>query len=97
LVKELQDDRAIREVLARYGYNADVCRDEAYVNLYTEDGGIDLGLPERMRRYEGKAQIREFINDPPSHKDSHYGRRLHVNGNNLVTHIKGDEAVANSY
>src|SRR6516162_5565016 len=38
----LEDDKAIREVLARYGYNADQGRDNAYVNLFTEDGVLDL-------------------------------------------------------
>ena len=30
--KELEDERSIREVLSRYGYNADNGRDQAYVD-----------------------------------------------------------------
>jgi SnoaL-like domain len=38
----LEDDKAMRELLARYGYNADQGRSEAYVQLFTEDGALDL-------------------------------------------------------
>ena len=43
-VQELEDERAIRELLARYGYTADTCKDEAFVDLYTEDGTMKLSL-----------------------------------------------------
>jgi hypothetical protein len=41
-IRELEDERHIRELLARYGYNADCCRDKEYVELYTDDGVMDL-------------------------------------------------------
>jgi hypothetical protein len=41
-LSQLEDDRAIRELLARYGYDADQGHGEAYVSLYTEDGALDL-------------------------------------------------------
>jgi hypothetical protein len=39
-LEELEDDRAIREVLARYGYNADMGRHDAWIDLFTLDGSI---------------------------------------------------------
>jgi SnoaL-like domain len=46
-VQELEDERAIRELLARYGFNADACRDEASINRYTEDGVMNLVVGEQ--------------------------------------------------
>ena len=97
---ELEDERELRELLARYGYNADVRRDEAYVDLYTEDGVMNLGSGVRpgIRRWEGRAGLTEFITDLTGHKHpDQYGKRMHVQGNNVVCHIKGDEAIVNSY
>jgi hypothetical protein len=110
-VQELEDDRAIRELLARYGYNADQGRSEAYVNLFTEDGALDIttgpggrgaGMEPRsvdrevINRFDGHKALRAFITDPKGHK-SIEGNCLHVHGNNLTTHIDGDKAVADSY
>jgi len=36
-VQELEDERAIRDLLSRYGYTADSCKDEAFVDLYTNN------------------------------------------------------------
>jgi hypothetical protein len=102
-IVELEDDRAIRELLARYGFNADGCRDREYVELYTEDGVMDLSTGGRsgyvgVVRWEGKKQLWEFITDPKGHHlPGFYGNAMHIQGNNVVTHIKGDEAVVNSY
>lgn len=92
-LQELEDDRAIRQLLARYGFHADLGRSDAYVELYTEDGAIDSGA---SRRWEGRDDLRQFITNPQGHK-SIEGRCLHLQGNNLVTHIQGDAAVAESY
>jgi hypothetical protein len=103
-IKELEDDRAIREVLARYGYNADGCRDEAYIALYTDDGVMNLtvgpGTPhyKGVMVWKGKDELRQFITDPGAHhRPGFYGHSMHVQGNNIVTHIDGDQAVVNSY
>jgi len=43
-VRVCEDEREIRELLSRYGYNADCCRDEEYVALWTDDASYDLSL-----------------------------------------------------
>jgi SnoaL-like domain len=52
-LQRLEDDRAIRELLASYGFNADQGRAEAYVAMYAEDGALDLsrgpGAPQKER------------------------------------------------
>ena len=96
-VHELEDDRAIRDLLARYGYMADTGREEAFVNLYTDDGALRLTAnvsgagDDGFNEWHGKDAIREFNALRRGH------HRMHIQGPNLVTYIDGDEAVANGY
>jgi len=106
-VQELEDDRAIRDLLAAYGYTADNCQDEAFVDLYTDDGAIRVVANAKARAnfgvdewivYEGKDGIRGFITHPKGHHSpALYGKSMHLQGNNLTTEIDGDEAVAKGY
>ena len=95
MVQELQAEREIRELLARYGFNADMDRTDAYVSLYTEDGGIDLG-PDN--RHMGRETVRKWISTRPARTQPEvHGKRCHLQGMNVVCHINGDDAVVNSY
>ena len=82
-LQRVEDDRAIRELLARYGFNADMGRSEAFVSLYTDDGAIDISID---RRWEGHAGLMEFITGARGA----VGRSMHALGNNLVTHINSN-------
>jgi hypothetical protein len=106
-VRELEDERAIRELLARYGYNADTdLREKEWVALFTEDGVLDIGEAANLgenaarlggvTRWEGHKGLWAHVNDVkgPTHFD---GKGMHVQGNNVVAHIQGDEAVVDSY
>jgi len=99
----LEDEREIRELLAAYGFTVDSCLDDAYVDLFTSDGVMDLsiggtGAYASAVRWEGTEGIRGFISDPAgNHDPRYYGKVLHLQGNNLVIRVTGDEAVANSY
>ena len=104
---ELEDDRAIRDLLAAYGYTADNCQDEAFVDLYTDDGAIRVTANAKAKAvfgdndwvvYENKDGIRRFITHPKGHHSpALYGKSMHLQGNNLTTEIDGDEAVAKGY
>jgi ketosteroid isomerase-like protein len=107
-LREVEDEREIRELLSRYGFHADARRDEAYLELWTDDGVFDVSMDRHIagvdtsyqdgRRFVGKEQLREMITDPDGHaRPGVYGHTLHVQGNNVVVHIDGDEAVANAY
>ena len=112
-LQELEDDKAIRELLARYGYNADQGRSEAYVNLYTEDGALELSQgPGRLDHGLGPsnpAPDREVVVRHQGHEELRRfitdpkghkvieGNCLHFMGNNLSTRIEGDNAIAESY
>ena len=102
----MEDDRAIRDVLARVGYTADDCEDDAFVALFTDDGGIRLSNPKAKEAFggdgfaewQGRDGVHEFITHPKGHhRPELYGKSMHLHGNNLVTRIDGDEATAGSY
>ncbi len=105
-VQELEDDRAIRDVLARYGFTADSCDDEGFVDLYTDDGSINLNNRQAAATmgkgdvvgWSGRDGIRRFITNPEGHhRPELYGKSMHLQGNNLVTEVEGSEARAKSY
>ena len=101
-IQELEDERAIRDLLARYGFTADSCKDEAFVELYTEDGAMKLSgraasSGEKVAIWQGKDQVRRFITNPEGHhRPQLYGKSMHMQ-DNIVTHLQGESAVANSY
>ena len=102
-MKLVEDEHAIRELLAKYGFAADTCKDEEWVALFTDDGTMDLTMGNvesysGHRRWTGHDELRQFIGNPEvhHHPDS-YGRAMHVSGNNLVIDIHGDEAICESY
>lgn len=105
-VRVCEDERDIRELLSRYGYNADGCRNEEYVALWTEDATYDLStvmtengnIEEMIHSWHGKEGMRDLITDPDGHsRPGFYGHTMHVSDVNLVVHLEGDVAVANSY
>lgn len=99
-VQELEDERKIRELLSRYGFNADCHRHQAWVDLYTDDGVFDLsvgnaGKIEGVLHLEGKRALTDFITR--SRPADLWGKVMHCQGNNVVAHIDGEEAVVDSY
>lgn len=44
-VQVLEDDREIRELLSRYGFNADLGRSAEWVDLWTDDGAFEVAIP----------------------------------------------------
>lgn len=91
-IRQLEDARELEELLARHSINADLNRVDEYLNLYTEDGVLDLteyGLP----RYEGRDRLREFILGPAS---SNARISLHVAGPTIF-YVEEDEATGEGY
>jgi hypothetical protein len=92
-VRELEDQEEIRRVLARYGFNADLGRSEAYLNLWSKDGVYDLDGGQ----LKGEGPIWEMISSPTgAHKSQIENRSMHAVGN-LFIHIEGDTAFAEGY
>jgi SnoaL-like protein len=101
-LQELEDERAILQLIGRYGFNADACRDTAFLALWTDDGVMDVAFGEPSERTElrwaGKDELGEFITDPQRHRrPGFYGRSLHIDNLNTVIHIDGDRAIVNGY
>jgi hypothetical protein len=106
-LQALEDERAIRDVVASYGICADTCRDEQWLDLFTDDGTQDVstgavattaGTYARPRRWEGHEQLAAFIGDPEGHhRPEAYGRVMHLTDANAVVRIEGDDAVATTY
>jgi len=89
----LEDQEKIRRCLARYGYNADLGRSEAWVDVWTEDGLYDLGNV----RLAGKAELRGMITSPThQHKLEIENRSFH-SVFNLFIEIEGQTAWAEGY
>jgi hypothetical protein len=101
-IQELEDDKAIREVIADYGFYADSGQHDAWVDTFTDDGSIELvggeatGVYPPLARWAGTAQLRSFIDDPQVHMTIE-GRCMHLTTGNLRTYINGDHAVAETY
>jgi hypothetical protein len=99
----LEDEKAIRELLSRYGYYADACLDDDYFDLFTEDCIMDVSSgaaedPYAVVRWEGLDAMKEFMSvRTAGHGGGFYGRSLHVQGNNLTVRIDGNHAVASGY
>jgi len=94
-LKDMEDREEIREVVARYGFTADLGYDEEYVAQYTDDGEYDIG-DGRMHR--GWHQLYEFIHDPlGGHKRHVEGRGSQHTSHNLIIRVDGDSAWAECY
>lgn len=99
----LEDEKSIREVLARYGYYADACLDDQYIELFTRDCVMDISSgdpddPFKVIEWRGRDAIRDFLTERTDrHGDGFRGRSLHVQGNNLAIRISGAEATATGY
>ena len=88
-------------------FATDTCQDEAFVDLFTEDGSIKLllrgeaaealGSSDNTIVWSGKDGVREFITHPKGHhRPELYGRSIHLNAH-TVTQLHGADAVANTY
>ena len=91
----LEDQEKIRECLSRYSFNADLGRSEEYVNNYTPDGVINLGL---NAKWAGKDQLLDFIASPTgSHKTSFEGRCSDSTSMDYLIRVDGTKAWAEGY
>lgn len=103
-VVELEDERAIRELLTRFGEVMDVGSIADFVALFTHDGAIDLAMGKSYgefavtRRWQGSAELHDFLADPEGLWDkSWWGSVMHVQGNNVEIRIDGENALATGY
>ena len=103
-ISELENERAVRDILTRFGYVMDFGGIDEFVDLFTPDGAIDISMGASYgehavsERWEGVDRLREFLVDPEGRWDkTWYGNVMHVQGNNLEITITGDQALATGY
>jgi hypothetical protein len=88
----LEDERAIRDLLARYSFFADLQYQERYVNVFAEDGVFDLP----SGRFEGRHSLfHDFVISRVM--DRWPGRMQHWPVGPMLFTIDGDRAEAKGY
>ena len=92
-VKELEDKEAIRDVLARYGFTADLGFSKDWVDVWTEEGVYDLGPEETAAGSD--ALFHDIITNPEGHKTIE-NRSQHTVVNHFIR-VDGDSAWAEAY
>ena len=93
-IRELEDERALRELVARYSFNADFFnREDGYIAMYTDDGAIDC-REMGWERFEGKDGLKRFIESPQAR--GMVGKSMH-HAAPTNFHIDGDEAIGEGY
>jgi hypothetical protein len=96
-VAALEDELAVRDLLARYSFCADLRLADEWVDLWTADGVYDLGdanVSSYGGRWQGHESLRRLLTGagmPPAGRAQHY-----TNGPQVVR-IHGDEAVVENY
>lgn len=91
-VRRLEDHEKIREVLAAYGFAADLGRSDAWVDLWTGDGIYDLDAGA----HGGRDQLQDLIAAPTGYHKSIENRSQHIAVNPHI-HVEGDTAVVEAY
>ncbi len=98
-LEALEDERAIRDVLDRYGWHADHGEHKDWVGLFADDGVINLvgGVPSGggvdHMRWHGAAELSAFIDAPDMHMKIE-GRCMHLPALDLRIEHDGTNAVA---
>jgi len=110
-LKALEDERAIRALLAWYCFGADAGRHEEFIDLFTEDarievslyGGTDhslLDIPDpnvtRLHHFIGRSGVSDYINSP-LHLSIEGRSQHHMVGPPGVITVSGDDAMAETY
>lgn len=92
-VRRLEDERAIVDVLTRYGFAVDVGDADATAALYTHDTVIDLGPTSQFTGTDG---ARQLVLD--ERHQAIVGRCAHTMGPFVVdVDVEGDRATAVGY
>jgi uncharacterized protein (TIGR02246 family) len=88
----VEDELALRGLLAAYAFAADRNDGEAWLALFANDAFMDIA---GMGRFEGRQALRELIDELLSHNAD--GAHQHHPTGPIVFEIDGDRAAAYSY
>jgi SnoaL-like domain len=96
-VEQLEDEKAIRDLLTHYSFGADLFRGSAWVDLWTEEGVYDLysgGQNGPPIRHAGSAELMQLITGPGMPPE---GRSQHHTDGPVIVRIEGDRAFVEGY
>ena len=105
-LQALEDKEEIRQLLSQYSYNADLSRNDGYIQLFTKEGTFELWNPDTAG-FSGKAEgnakeifkghdrIRELL-EGPGHQ-SFTTRCQHLVDLALKIDVDGNQATATGY
>ncbi|MFC1919286.1 nuclear transport factor 2 family protein [Chloroflexota bacterium] len=91
-LQELEDKEAIRDLLVRYGFTADLSRTNDYVDLWTEDAIFDVGTEYGL--WKGKDKIRQLMEGPVHQSITNNSQHLMLD---YIINVDGDKATAAGY
>ena len=99
-VARLEAERDVRDLLAAYAYAADGCRDDEWLDLFTDDAVIDITYREdgvlHRGRWEGREALTAYISGD-AHHHQYYGSTMHLHSLNLSIEIEADVATIRAY
>jgi hypothetical protein len=106
-IRVLEDERAVRQVLARFSFLEDTGRDEEWLALWTDDGRYDLsalvsradGTAEEFGHvYVGRDELAAMVADPAGNRHPDFaGHALHTHSGTVDVEVEGDRATAHAY
>ena len=88
----MEDKEAIRDVLVRYAFTADLERTDDFIKLWTEDGTFDLGTQYGV--WKGREQIKQLLDGPVHKSITNRSQHLMVH---YIINVDGDTATAAGY
>ena len=102
----LEDKEEIRDLISQYSYNADLGRNDAYIQLFSEDGEFNLYSIEfdalsvvkkqkAVEKFKGHARLKELL-EAAGHQ-SFTNMSQHILNLALKIDIDGDKATATGY
>ena len=87
---ELEAKESIRKLRSEYCYRADAREWEAWADVFTEDGRIEV---DQLGTYEGREEILEFAHEVIAAEYQWFSHMVH----NGVIEVDGDEATGTWY
>ena len=93
-VQILEDKEAIRDMLARYAFNADLNRTQNFLKLWTEDGLFVTDGGGKLHVLKGKEEIGRYLDTSGHQTITNRSQHLQVD---YIIQVDGDTATATGY
>ena len=92
-IQILEDKEAIRDVITRYAFNADLNRIDSLLELWTDDCTFNSDRG-RVTIYKGKDEIEAYLREPLHQSITNRSQHLQLD---YIIKVDGDTATATGY